>query len=79
MQSLKYDFLASDPKTIAETALRFTLGLPGVGTMIVGTKNPKRWHENAEIVAKGTLPPEQFEAIRARWAEVAEASWVGLT
>ena len=79
LQALKYDFLSSDPETIAETALRFTLGLPAVGTMIVGTKNPKRWRENAEVVAKGALPREQFEAIRRRWVEVAEASWVGLT
>jgi len=23
------------------------------------------------------LPPEQFEKIRARWREVADATWVG--
>jgi aryl-alcohol dehydrogenase-like predicted oxidoreductase len=79
LQKLKYEFLGPDPARIAASALRFTLGLPGVDTMIVGTSRPRRWIENAAIVAQGPLPREQSEAIRKRWSEVAEASWVGQT
>ncbi len=67
------------PEEIASNALRFTLGLPGVDTMIVGTSNPRRWAENAAVVSQGPLPRELFDAIRERWFEVAEGSWVGQT
>jgi aryl-alcohol dehydrogenase-like predicted oxidoreductase len=61
----------------AELALRFTLAAPGVGTMIVGTKRPGRWRENAEAVAKGPLGEEEFKMMRGRWKVVAMAGWVG--
>jgi aryl-alcohol dehydrogenase-like predicted oxidoreductase len=73
----KLDFLRGDPKTAADTALRFTLSVPGVHTAIVGTTKPGRWRENAELLAAGPLPAETFERIRARWRQVADASWVG--
>jgi hypothetical protein len=79
LQKLNYDFLKGDPKQAASIALRFTLTVPGVHTAIVGTKNPNRWRENAELLKAGPLPPEQFEAIRARWKEVADKSWIGQT
>jgi len=79
LQKLDYDFLKGDPKQAASIALRFTLSVPGVHTAIVGTKNPTRWRENAELLKAGPLPPEQFEAIRARWKEVADKSWIGQT
>lgn len=73
---LDYDFLR-DPGTAGATALRFTLSVPGVHTAIVGTKNSERWASNAAAVARGPLTARQFEAIRARWGEVADPSWVG--
>jgi aryl-alcohol dehydrogenase-like predicted oxidoreductase len=79
LQKLDYDFLKGDPKQAASIALRFTLSVPGVHTAIVGTKNPTRWRENVELLKAGPLPPEQFEAIRARWKEVADKSWIGQT
>jgi aryl-alcohol dehydrogenase-like predicted oxidoreductase len=79
LQELNYDFLKGDPKQAASIALRFTLSVPGVHTAIVGTKNPTRWRENAELLKAGPLPAEQFEAIRARWKEVADKSWIGQT
>jgi aryl-alcohol dehydrogenase-like predicted oxidoreductase len=78
LAKLRYDFLG-DPVKAAATALRFTLSVPGVCTAIVGTKNPARWRENAEIAAAGPLPREQLEAIRRRWKEVAERDWSGQT
>lgn len=74
---LDYPFLRASAKTEPETALRFTLNTPGVHTAIVGTTKPGRWQQNADILAGGLLTQQQFDAIRARWAEVAEADWIG--
>ena len=79
LQKLTYDFLKGDPRQAASIALRFTLGVPGVHTAIVGTKNPNRCRENAELLKEGPLPREQYDAIRARWKSVADKSWVGQT
>jgi aryl-alcohol dehydrogenase-like predicted oxidoreductase len=76
LQQLRYDFLR-DPREASAVALRFTLSVPGVHTAIVGTTKPGRWRENAELLAAGPLPREQFEAIRARWRAVADPTWVG--
>ncbi|MFL5343086.1 MAG: aldo/keto reductase [Gemmataceae bacterium] len=78
LRKLKYDFLA-DPKKAVAVALRFTLSVPGVHTAIVGTTKPGRWRENAALLAEGPLPAEQFDAIRRRWRDAAEPSWVGQT
>jgi aryl-alcohol dehydrogenase-like predicted oxidoreductase len=76
LQKLRYDFLR-DPEQAAEIALRFTLSGPGVCTAIVGTKNPARWRQNVATTTTGPLPRDQFDAIRRRWKEVAETSWIG--
>jgi aryl-alcohol dehydrogenase-like predicted oxidoreductase len=77
LQRLDYDFCRRDLKQAVETALRFTLGVPGVHTAIVGTTKPGRWRENAEILAACPLPAETYEHIRTRWRAVAEQNWVG--
>jgi len=79
LQKLGFDFLNGPPQEAASIALRFTLGVPGVCTAIVGTKKPGRWRENAALLAAGPLPPSQFEAIRGRWRETVDSSWVGQT
>jgi len=75
LRRLDYAFLQLD--TAVGTALRFTLAVPGVHTAIVGTRQPERWQQNAALLAAGALPAGEFEAIRARWHEVANASWDG--
>ena len=79
LQRLDYPFIKDDLKTSISTALRFTLKAPGVHTAIVGTLTPGRWRQNAALLEAGPLPSRQFDAIRNRWSEVAEASWIGQT
>ncbi len=79
IQKLKFDFLSKSLEEATATALRFTLSVPGVGTMIVGTTRPNRWQENAKYVAEGKLSSEEYEAIRQRWREVGGDDWVGMT
>jgi aryl-alcohol dehydrogenase-like predicted oxidoreductase len=74
---LDYDFLRGDMRDAMSTALRFTLSVPGVHTAIVGTSKPGRWRENAELLADGPLPAAEFDAVRARWKEVAGPDWGG--
>jgi len=77
LRALDYPFLARPLDEAVATALRFTLSVPGVHTAIVGTTKPDRWEQNAALVRRGPLPAREFEAIRARWREVAEPSWEG--
>lgn len=83
MQKLDYDFMHKDnrdntgPDGPAGVAMRFILAMDGVHTNVVGTTNPKRFAQNAELLAAGPLEPEKVKAIRDRWHEVAEEGWVG--
>ncbi|MFQ6019004.1 MAG: aldo/keto reductase [Kiloniellaceae bacterium] len=77
LRKLDYDFLRADMQAAVATALRFTLAVPGVHTAIVGTAKPGRWSQNAAMLAAGPLPADEFESIRTRWAEAADATWVG--
>jgi aryl-alcohol dehydrogenase-like predicted oxidoreductase len=79
IQKLEYDFLGKSLEEATATALRFTLSIPGVATMIVGTTRPNRWQENAAYVAEGELADEQYEEIRRRWNAVAAEDWVQQT
>lgn len=74
---LDYDFLKHDLNQAVATALRFTLSFPEVSTAIVGTQNPDRWKQNAALLDAGPLPAAQLESIRARWKQVAPATWGG--
>jgi aryl-alcohol dehydrogenase-like predicted oxidoreductase len=79
LQKLDYDFITADRRGAIATALRFTLSVPGVHTAIVGTTNPNRWSQNAGLLAAGPLPKAEFARIRARWKDVAPATWTGQT
>jgi len=77
LRKLDYPFLKASPDRAVGTALRFTLRVPGVNTAIVGTTKPERWQANAALLQAGALPAAEFERIRARWGEVAGASYGG--
>ncbi|MEP6903462.1 MAG: aldo/keto reductase, partial [Actinomycetota bacterium] len=79
IQKLKFGFLDKSLEEATATALRFTLSISGIDTMIVGTTKPNRWQENARFVAEGRLPDEEFEAIRDRWREVGGENWKQMT
>lgn len=79
LRKLDYDFVKDNGANAVSVALRFTLSVPGVHTAIVGTKNPNRWRQNAELLEAGPLPESQYEAIRARWRAKAAAEWTGQT
>ena len=79
IQKLKFDFLNKSLEEATANALRFTLSIPGVHTMIVGTTRPNRWQENARYVGEGKLSSDEYEAIRDRWREVGGDDWVGMT
>ena len=79
LQRLKYEFLQGDSRQAVSTALRFTLSIPGVHAAIVGTTKPERLAENAAAVQAGRLSEQTYENIRARWRQVARASWIGQT
>jgi aryl-alcohol dehydrogenase-like predicted oxidoreductase len=77
LRALDYAFLRGTAGSSVSTALRFTLGAPGVHTAIVGTTKPERWRENAALLDAGPLSQDETDQIRARWREVADASWAG--
>jgi aryl-alcohol dehydrogenase-like predicted oxidoreductase len=77
LKALDYPFLRGAASGAVSTALRFTLSAPGVHTAIVGTTKPERWRENAALLEVGALSRDETERIRARWREVADASWTG--
>ena len=79
LRTLDYRFLREAADTAVATALRFTLGAPGVHTAIVGTTKPERWQQNAASLEAGAVPADERERIRARWREVATTSWAGQT
>jgi aryl-alcohol dehydrogenase-like predicted oxidoreductase len=66
LKCLEYDFLNTDHDI--ETALRFTLSVPGLHTALVGTTDAEHLRRNVRSAALGNLDKDQYEAIRNRWA-----------
>ncbi|HXA83110.1 MAG TPA: aldo/keto reductase [Methylomirabilota bacterium] len=75
LQKLQYEFLRGEHAF--ETALRFTLSVPGVHTAIEGTTSEAHLRRNIESASAGCLTQDEFDVIRARWKEVARENWVG--
>lgn len=76
LQQLDYDFLRQGADASVAIALRFTLSVPGICVAIVGTARPNRWQQNAAYLSQGMLSKEQYESIRAVWAEHADQRWL---
>ena len=67
-------------KAWPELALRFTLSHPGVHTAIIGTTRPENARENLAAAAKGPLPAEAVEKVRAAFRRAdPEGKWDGQT
>lgn len=80
LEKLAFPLLREPPEAGAAKALRFTLSVPGLHVAIVGTIRPGRILANAAVIAAaGSLAAHDYGAIRTRWSEAAEPSWVGLT
>ena len=63
-----------------ELALRFTLSFPEVHTAIIGTTNPTNAQRNLEYAAKGKLPADVVQKIRAAFGHADPVgAWEGLT
>jgi aryl-alcohol dehydrogenase-like predicted oxidoreductase len=77
LRLLGYDGLEAPLQEAVAFALRFTASVEGVHAAIVGTTRPGRLEQNAGYLAAGPLPAETFEAVRARWHEVATPAWEG--
>jgi aryl-alcohol dehydrogenase-like predicted oxidoreductase len=77
LRKLDYDFIKRGGDDAASTALRFTLGTAGVSSAIVGTTRPERIAQNIAHAGSGPLPQAEYDAIRARWREVASSDWIG--
>jgi aryl-alcohol dehydrogenase-like predicted oxidoreductase len=79
INKLPFPFLKKSLEESIATALRFTMTIPGISTMIVGTTKPNRWQENAKYVSEGKLSNEEFNEIREIWNEIADETWEGKT
>ncbi|NJR44098.1 aldo/keto reductase [bacterium] len=77
LQALRYPFLSLPLEHAVIEALAFTLSQPAVAVAIVGTVKPGRFEQNLRDLAAFSFPPNELEAIRARWLEVADSTWVG--
>lgn len=60
-----------------ETALRFTLTVPGVSVAIVGTKSVAHFRQNLAFAKLGPLDDFYFNVIRDRWKSRATSDWIG--
>ncbi|PKL76298.1 MAG: aldo/keto reductase [Candidatus Melainabacteria bacterium HGW-Melainabacteria-1] len=61
---------------VDELALRFALYAPGVHSSIIGTRSREHLAHNLALAAKGPLPDDLLEVIRARFADVGQ-DWRG--
>jgi aryl-alcohol dehydrogenase-like predicted oxidoreductase len=67
LKALDYDFLKDDSASIASVAQRFTMSVPGVDIVLIGTTNTDHLQHNISELQAGLLPQAQYKAIRKRW------------
>ncbi len=73
-------FPGSADEAWPEIAFRFTLAQPGVSTAIIGTTKVAHVERNLEAVAKGPLPADVVDQIRAAFQQAESAAgetWTG--
>jgi aryl-alcohol dehydrogenase-like predicted oxidoreductase len=75
LNELGYDFMSKEASVTL--ALRFTVGVRGVHSVIVGTTNESHLIQNIAAALGGPLDPDLHEAVRNRWHRVARPDWVG--
>jgi len=86
----RFQAMGLDPRALGfageedwmELALRFTLALPGVNVLSIGTTSPANAEANLRLMEAGPLAPEPVAAIRKAFVEArrrAAVSWPGLT
>jgi aryl-alcohol dehydrogenase-like predicted oxidoreductase len=68
-----------DPRGLEwqELALRFSAFTEGVHSCVVGTRNLSHVLQNIAFIQKGSLPVDQYSAIRAAFKEKDPGWWVG--
>ncbi len=73
---VRWHALGIDPGGLAwdELAIRFAAYATGVSSAIAGTRTVAHLEHNADLVARGPLPPAVVSALRARFAAVG-ADW----
>ena len=61
-----------------ELALRWTAFMPGVSSVLIGTKNLGRLREGMDAIGRGPLPAEALSALHAAHAKAGAFGWPGL-
>lgn len=79
LRKLDFGFLTRTVEESVATALRFTLSVEGVSAAIIGTSDPIHLRANVSNMREPQLAGPEFEAIRARWLDIAAADWTGMT
>jgi aryl-alcohol dehydrogenase-like predicted oxidoreductase len=71
-------FTAAPEQAWPEIALRFTLSFPDVHTAIIGTTNPQNARRNLDYAAKGPLPADAIDQLRAAFRKAdPKGAWAG--
>lgn len=79
LRKLAYPFLALELPDAVATALRFTLGLPGIATAVVGTTSLAHLRRNVAIASNPVETQGLLQDVQQRWASVADKNWTGRT
>jgi aryl-alcohol dehydrogenase-like predicted oxidoreductase len=85
----RFQAMALDPRDLGftgadpwpEIALRFTLALPGIDVVSIGTTRAANAEANLRLLEKGPLPPEAVARIRAAFKDARDRAgepWPGL-
>lgn len=77
IEKLQYSFLDDDLSVSVAKALKFTLSVEGIHAAIVGTTNPDRWKQNAEMLKQVQFSDRDLQEVRERWREISGADWTG--